>query len=443
MSTVLYNKTNIHFDSVVLDGHNDTMVKVIDEESWLPKIDIGHSTNFHIDIGKLSNGGLNAPFFSAFSSGYYNNNPKNISRTLALINALYWTEKNNKDDIKITSSVDSIKRTVKNGKIAAVPTIEGGYSINNDNYSELLKQYFDLGVRVLGFTWNYSNDLGEGASGVYSDDFKTKSPKGLTNLGKKVVQDMNKMGMVIDISHLSEASFWDTIEMSKAPVLASHSGVYELKEHPRNLNDKQLKALADNGGVIGIVFSTAFLTVNDKAYVVDLVDHIDYVVNLVGINHVALGSDFDGTMIPEDLKDSSELYKVTDELIARNYKKEDIKKILGENYLSVLKKTENKKKVLNKEDKVGIIPELEMGENIRSSTPKLNAEIKNNNKIKDLEYYIIVDGISYKGEFEHSQSNLFLEIEQPLKERFHVVTFEARNKKTVNRETIIFYIKDH
>lgn len=440
------NKPKIHCDSIVIDGHNDTMLKVIDEKTWLPKVNIGDNTNFHIDISKLNKGGLNVPFFAAYTHGYYNNNPKNISRTLALINALYWTEKNNRDTFEIITSIGQIEKVIGEGRIAAVPTIEGAYSLNEDNYIGLLKQYKDLGIRVLGFTWNYSNDLAEGASGTYGDPLNTPSFKGLTKLGEKVVLEMNKLGMVIDVSHMSENSFWDIINISKAPIIASHSGVHKLKEHPRNLTDKQLKALAKNGGVIGIVLYHGFLTDTHETYIKDYVDHIDYVVKLIGIDHVGIGSDFDGASMPKDLKDSSEIYKITEELIKRKYSEDDIEKILGKNMLRVLEEVENRADINNRENTgIYIIPKYKMGEMIPSPIPRIEARIESNNgiDIKELEYNIILDGITHRGNYDKEASTIYFNVKEALKEKFHVVTFEVFDSKgIVEKETRIFYIDD-
>ncbi len=438
--------SKIHYNSLVIDSHNDTMMTVIDEETWLPKINIGENTRNHIDIPKLKTGGLDVPFFAAYTAGYYDNDPKSLSRTLALINALYWTERNNRDTFKIVKRTEDIEKIVMDRKIAAVSTIEGGYSFNEDNAIELLNQYYDLGVRVVGFNWNYSNYLGEGSSRKYGDLKKTPSSGGLTKLGEKLAIEMNRLGMVIDVSHMAESTFWDIINISKAPIIASHSGAYSLRNHPRNLTDEQLKALAKNRGVIGIVFYPNFLTNSNSAYIKDYVDHIDYVVNLIGIEHVGIGSDFDGATLPQDIKDSSELYKVTEELIRRGYKKEDIEKLLGKNTLRVLKEVQSISKHNSKNSKknVFIIPELQMGGIVLNSVPLLTAKIENLNgeEIDEARSRVIVDGISYKARYNEKTSSLFIKIKKPLKEKFHVVTFEVwDNKGNVQRETRIFYIK--
>lgn len=441
------NNLKSHLNSIVVDGHNDTMLKIIDDKTWLPKINIGKNTDNHIDIPKLVEGGLNVPFFAAFTSGYYNDIQKSISRTLALINALYWTENNNIDSFKIANSVENIKEIVAEGKIAAIPTIEGAYSLDENNAIELLRQYYDLGIKVVGFNWNYSNDLGEGCSKTYNDPDKTPSSGGLTKLGEKVALEMNKLGMIIDVSHMAESTFWDIINVSKMPIIASHSGVYALRNHPRNLKDEQLKALAKNGGVIGIVLASSFLTDGEFAYVKDYVDHIDYAVNLIGIDHVGIGSDFDGTYLPDDIENSSELYKIVEELNNRGYKDDDIEKILGKNMLRVLKNVQSAAEYQAEKNKLNlcITPDFKMGEIIEDSTPLLVAHLKNIDKleIEDLDFKIIVDGISYKGIYDKKSFTMGLKLKQKLTEKFHVITFQVSdNRGKTKRSTIIIYINN-
>jgi len=436
---------SLNYNSIIVDGHTDTMMKVIDEDTWLPKTDIGNETAFQLDIPKAKAGGVNAPFFAAYTSGYYDNNPRSISRTLAMIHALYWTEEQNMEDLKIATTTKEIKQTVKDNKIAAIPTIEGAYSLDEHNALGLLHQYHDLGVKVVGFNWNFSNALGEGADRVYGDPNRTPSEGGLTELGTEVAAEMNKLGMVIDVSHMSESSFWDVMEVTEAPILASHSGVNALKDHPRNLSDEQLLALKENGGVISIVFYPAFLTDNPEGHVSDIVDHIDYAVDLIGIDHVGIGSDFDGASLPIDLQNAAEMPRIIEELFVRGYSKQELEKILGENILRVLEEVEEAGEHDPAKKAVGpvIKPDYEMGEMIHSRTPLLTAEIESQKDVPvDVERFkVIVDGIEYEPDFDENLSVLSLQLTENLQEKFHVVTFEAANTTgTVTRETRIFYI---
>ncbi len=422
---------------IILDTHNDTMMKVLDDNTWLPTVDLGENTPFHIDIPKLQSSGLNILFFAAFTEGYKEDTGRSRSRTLALINALYFTEKNNSNTFKIAKNLNGIVDAVNEGKIAAVPTIEGAYSLDEDYSLDLLHQYNDLGIKAIGLTWNYSNKLGEGASRIYGDKDKTKSSGGLTEHGKNIVHEMNRLGMIVDVSHMAKSTFWDVINASTSPVIASHSGVDNIKEHNRNLNDQQLKALADNGGVISIVFYPEFLK-NGDGYISDIVDHIDYVVNLIGIDHVGIGSDFDGARMPKDLKDSSEIYKIREELINRTYSGGDIEKILGKNILRVLKEVEDKADRVDFISNIEIVAEFNMGEKLDSNRPVLRAKISADKGIEDAS--IIVDGFRYRPIFDEINSSISLQIKEPLEEKFHLATFEVKDKGgSLKRETRIFY----
>lgn len=419
---------NIHNNYILVDGHNDTMMKVIDEETWLPIIDIGKSTDNHIDIPKLIEGGVHVAFFASFTSGYYGNEAKSLSRNLALINALYFTAENNQDTFQIATTVDEIKEAVQDHKIAAVPTIEGAYAIDEKNYVELLKQFYDLGIRVIAPTWNYSNAIGEGCGKIYGDEDQTPSHGGLTELGKKVVEEMNGLGQVVDVSHLAEETFWDIIKITNSPLIASHSGVYHLKNHQRNLKDSQLQAIKENGGVVGVVLFPKFLSDKEEVYVKDVVDHMDYIVDLIGIDHVGIGSDFDGAAMPLDLEDSSKMYKITDELIHRGYSEADIKKIVGENMLRVLEECQ---------ERARYHPSI-LAWDIQYTDQKfiLNVKDMDFDRIKSK---IIIDGIVHQPTMDTETSTIFYEIQEPLKEKFHVVTFEIHNGEDIQRYTNIVY----
>ncbi|NLY46649.1 MAG: membrane dipeptidase [Tissierella sp.] len=419
----------IHYNSIVVDGHNDTMMKIIDEETWLPIINIGKSTEYHIDIPKLQEGGINLGFFASFTEGYYGNDAKSLSRNLALINALIFTYENNPDTFEIVTSIDEVNKAIENNKVGALPTIEGAYGINEENYLELLKQFYDLGIRAIAPTWNYSNHIGEGCSRAYGDSDNTPSEGGLTNLGKKVIEEMNKLGILVDVSHLAEETFWDVIRISKSPIIASHSGVYNLKKHQRNLKDDQLKAIKENGGVVGVVLFPNFLSDKKEVYIKDFVDHIDYIVNLIGIDYVGIGSDFDGAKMPLDLKDSSEMYKITDELIQRGYDDEAIEKILGKNILRVLKEVQQsgsyylealEGEIIYKDDEL-----------ILNMSKKIDLNVVNSR--------IIIDGIAYEANIDIERTYIFLKIEELLKEKFHVVSFEIEDHGMIQRYTKIIH----
>ena len=425
-----------HTASIIVDSHIDTLTKVIDDETWLPTTDIGTDTHFESDIPKLKAGGINVPFLAAYTPGFYKNTARSLSHTLAMINALYWIEENNPTDLKMTSTTDEIFEVLGQGKIAAVPTIEGAYSLDENNAIELVRQYHDLGVVTIGFTWNYSNALGEGAHRVFDDQMKTPSNGGLTELGKEVALEMNRLGMMIDVSHMAESTFWDILEVSKAPIIATHSGIDKLHNHARNLTDEQLLALAENGGVVGIVFYPTFLTNTGKATISDVVDHIDYAVDLIGVDHVAIGSDFDGATLPSDLQDASEMGKLIDELISREYSVIDIMKILGLNTLRVMQEVEETSEYIESDGNIQVMPAYNMGESILERKPLLLAEVKGITTI-DADLYVVLDGVVYPATFDEEDSTMYFQVKEELREQFHVVTFVAHSE----RETRIFYVE--
>ena len=431
----------LHYASIVVDTHNDTMMKVINPITWLPKNNLGANTSFQIDIPKLKVGGLKVVFFSAFTSGFSRNSfLRSNSIILALLNALHWIADNNIDSLQLATNYRNVLDITKQGRIAAIPTIEGAYSLNEANAIELLRQYYDLGVRGIALQWNYSNTLGEGAS----KKFKNGKPSsgGLTDLGRSVIQEMNRLGMIVDVSHMNEETFWHVIEASSAPIIASHSGVYSIKKHPRNLTDEQLKALAAKGGVIQIVFFPGFLA-DGEASVSTIVDHIDYVVKLVGVDYVGLGSDFDGARMPKDLPDASYVYKITEELVARGYSASDIEAVLGKNSLRVLDKIEEHSQNHVTVNKDIIKPCFSFGSRLQGDNPSLEAAVDLPPRIElnPVSIKIILDGIVYNGAYDNSKKVINYKLTEPLKERFHVVTFEAKDLMgNTFRNTSIFYI---
>ena len=465
-----WDAERIHFNAIVIDTHNDTMMKVIDSSSWLPVIDIGGTTpsNFQLDIQKAKAGGLDVAFYAAYT-GYQGTNTffidtygiegrtaRTNSRMLALLNALYWNAERNPDDMVIATSLKDIEKGIRDGKHVAVPTLEGMYSLEEYNAIELLHQYYDLGVRAAAIVWNPANSLGAGTN-VAND-----APNaGLTELGKEVMREMNRLGIIIDVSHMNETTFFDTIAVSEVPIIASHSGADGIRPHVRNLSDEQLLALKENGGVAQVNFwNSVVANPGEIANISRLVDHIDYIVNLIGINHVGIGSDFDGANMPVDLPNASYLPGLTAELVARGYSRQDIEKILGGNTLRVLKEVQ--KHAEKHPSQVGqgitIEPSLKMGDIINDRTPLLTAQVsrKPGSLIDETGFRVIVDGIVYEPEYDAETGLLSLQMEDELlgsgplnasgtsqmPGNFHVVTFEGRNNSgKVTRETVIFYVQ--
>jgi membrane dipeptidase len=277
----------------------------------------------------MKEGGVDVQFFAVFIEDIYKPD-RSLKRTLQLIDCFYREIEKNQNDISLITNYNQIKEANKTGKIAAILSIEGGEALEGD--LGVLRVLYKLGVRLLTLTWNQRNQIADGIS-------ESRTGSGLTEFGLKVIDEMNDLRMLIDVSHLSETGFWDVIKRSKAPIVASHSNCYALCPHLRNLKDEQIKALADKGGVIGITFVPNFLTQEKrKTTVEDVVKHIDYLIEKVGVDYVGLGSDFDGTDgLPLGLEGVDKIPNITEELLDRGYEEKDIKKILGENFLRVFK----------------------------------------------------------------------------------------------------------
>ncbi|MEA2087083.1 MAG: dipeptidase [Candidatus Caldatribacteriota bacterium] len=324
-NTNLIKAKQIHQKAIVFDGHCDTILEVINHKRSLGSRMLAG----HLDIPRMKEGGVNVQFFAVFIEGIYKPD-SSLKRTLQLIDCFYGEIENNRENISLVTNYNQIEEVNRAGKIAAILSIEGGEALEGD--LGVLRVLHRLGVRLLTLTWNQRNQIADGVG-------ESRTGSGLTEFGLKVIDEMNDLRMLIDVSHLSETGFWDVVKRSKAPIVASHSNCYALCPHLRNLRDEQIKAIADKGGVIGITFVPNFLIQEKrKTTVKDVVKHIDYLVEKAGIDCVGLGSDFDGTAgLPLGLEGVDKIPNITEELLNRGYKEKDIKKILGENFLRVFK----------------------------------------------------------------------------------------------------------
>jgi len=322
----LIKAKQIHQKAIIVDGHCDTILEIMNHKRNLEK----KSTTGHLDIPRMKEGGINVQFFAVFIEDIYKPD-RSLKRTLQLIDCFYKEIERNRDDISLVINYNQIKEVNKAGKIAAILSIEGGEALEGD--LGVLRVLYRLGVRLLTLTWNQRNRIADGMG-------ESRTGSGLTEFGLKVIDEMNDLRMLIDVSHLSETGFWDVIKRSKTPIVVSHSNCYALCPHLRNLKDEQIKALADKDGVIGITFVPDFLTQEKrKTSVKDVVKHIDYLVEKVGVDYVGLGSDFDGTgELPLGLEGVDKIPNLTEELLDRGYKEREIEKILGGNFLRVFRK---------------------------------------------------------------------------------------------------------
>ncbi|HEY2017487.1 MAG TPA: dipeptidase [Bryobacteraceae bacterium] len=363
----------LHFSSIVLDTHDDTTERLFAKDFDLGK----RNSEGHVDIPRMREGGMNALFFSIWIDGRIMG-PSAIQKALDQIDAVRENVARFPKDMVFARTAADIRRAHAQGKIAALMGVEGGHMIGND--ARIVRIFADLGVRYMTLSHFYNNEWA---------DSSTDKPvhNGLTDFGKDIVREMNRQGMLVDISHVGDKTFYDALELSKAPLIASHSSCRALCNHPRNMTDDMIKALAAKGGVIQINYERSFIDQqykdayeketggvvshlaeltkgcnNDEACMAQkmaelnkrltaegklphvswqrIIDHIDHAVKLVGADHVGLGSDFDGADMPEGLEDCSKLPKITQALLDKGYSDSDIRKILGGNTLRVLEQAE-------------------------------------------------------------------------------------------------------
>ena len=331
----------LHKSSIVVDTHNDTILHLIKEPPFItsntaplaPRRTLGErSDDGQIDIPRIMEGGVNCLLFAMYV------NPQYTSRLLRLIQMLdaFQTEvENNNQTIAITHTYNEIVKTIKDDKIAAVITVEGGEPL--EGRIESLRTIYKLGVRSLTLTHFPRNKLGDGSG--------ADSGSHLTKFGEEVVEEMNHLGMIVDVSHINETGFWDVINLTKEPVLATHSNCKALCSHHRNLTDDQIKAIAENKGVMNLSFCAGFIKNGvgfdpeavKKVTIEDWLDHLDHAVKLVGTSTIGIGSDLDGGCGFPDLNDVTYFPRLTEGMISRGYSDQDIKKILGSNNLRVFK----------------------------------------------------------------------------------------------------------
>ncbi len=362
----------IHRRAIVVDTHNDITTPMTNDD-----YDLGGDPPYpyRTSIDRMKKGGLSAIFFSLYVKPWYVQHGGAARRTLDMIDSVYRAVERHPNDLILATSAADIRRAKAQNKIAALLGIEGGHAIENS--LPTLREFYRLGVRYMTLTWNNTND--------WADARGEKTHNGLTDFGKEVVREMNRLGMLVDISHVSDKTMSDALDVSKAPVIASHSSARAISNVARNIPDDLLKRIAKNGGVVQVNFYSLFVdqkTVSPQSderskrlkdqqealsvkYANDperlseesdkleaanplpplpisrLIDHIDHIVKVAGIDHVGLGPDFDGANdFPEGARDESMLPNITYELLKRGYSEQDIDKILGGNFLRVFAQAE-------------------------------------------------------------------------------------------------------
>jgi len=339
----------LHREAIVIDTHNDITSPITDQGFDLGTRDTSGKTQ--TDIPRMKEGGLDADFFAIYVAANYARNGGSARRALDVIDGVYEQARRHPESLEMAFAADDIRRIHKSGKIAALMGIEGGHAIE-DSLSAL-RQFYKLGVRYMTLTHTNTNNWADSAGGIGNPPEKRHN--GLSDFGKEVVREMNRLGMMVDISHVSDDTFRAAIEVSQAPLIASHSSCRVLTNVPRNLTDDMLRALAKNGGVAMINFYAGFVNTEyakpgapaptksaDKATMDMLMQHFEHAIKVAGIDHVGIGSDFDGVdgLLPTGMEDVSKLPTITYELLKRGYSEADVKKVLGENLMRVMSEVE-------------------------------------------------------------------------------------------------------
>lgn len=345
----------VHRSSIVVDTHNDITSPITDENFDMGERDT--TGKIQTDIPRMKDGGLGAEFFSIYVAAKYAKEGGAARRALDMIDGVYEQVRRHPKDLEMAFTVADIRRIHKSKKIAALMGIEGGHAIE-DSLSAL-RQFHKLGIRYMTLTHTNTNNWADSAGGIGNPPEKRHG--GLSDFGREVIAEMNRLGMMVDISHVGDETFWDVIELTKSPVIASHSSCRALTNVPRNLTDDMLKAVAKNGGVVMINFYNGFINTEyakpgdpvptktaQTATLEMLMAHFDHAIKVAGIDHVGIGSDFDGVdgMLPPGMEDVTKLTTITYELLKRGYSDSDVKKVLGENLLRVMAENERVAKKL-------------------------------------------------------------------------------------------------
>ena len=371
---------DLHFSSLVVDTHADTISRMTDDGD-----DLATATGKgHLDLPRIKEGNLGVQWWSCYVAAKEIPEKNTLDRCLQLLDGLNRFCAANSDDVEIALTAADCRRIVAEGKHAAVPCIEGGHAINDS--LAVLRLYWELGMRYITLTHFNTNNWADASTDAVRNN-------GLSLFGRDVIREMNRLGMVVDISHVSDKTFWDSIEVTDKPIMASHSSAWSICQHPRNMKDDMLRAVATNGGVVNVNFFPAFVGEETRLaferlqvetweeieevekfarrsaiahysgtpeYVAqqraeiqarrmaswsevpqttlsDVVDHIEHIAKVAGVDHVGLGSDFDGIPGgPVGLEDCSKFPAITEELLRREFSEADIRKILGENTMRVM-----------------------------------------------------------------------------------------------------------
>ena len=382
----------IHKRAIIIDGHNDITSPMYAENFTLNTNSAGkfHKDGdpFHTDFSRIEKSGITGSFFSIYVSGDFVRNGGATRHALDLIDTVYRESENNPDKMLICTTAEQIRQAKKQNKLCALMGIEGGHAIEDSLFA--LRNFYRLGVRYMTLTHNNTNNWADACCDRRKNDGTFYQPYGgLNDFGREVVREMNRLGMLVDLSHVSDETMRDALEYTKSPVIFSHSTVRNFSAHPRTVPEDNLMMLKKNSGIVMINFYPAFLdqrywdedrardeklkveikTIEEK-YKEDkeklneekrkliaanpiytpsytrIVDHIDYIKKKIGIDYAGIGSDFDGVpLLPEGMNGAEDLVLVTYEMLRRGYVETEIRKVLGENFLRVLEKNEQNAKI--------------------------------------------------------------------------------------------------
>jgi len=369
----------IHKKAIIVDGHNDIPSPMVDDDFDLATGSVGkfHGDGdpFHTDLARFKASGITGEFFSIYVGGDRMKTHDSMRRAMDLIDATYREVEKHPAQLSLCTTAAEIRQAKKAGKVCALMGIEGGYAIENSLFA--LRDFYRLGIRYMTLTHNVSHDWADAHRGEVKNN-------GLSEFGKEVVREMNRLGMLVDISHVSVKVMNDVLDVTKAPIIASHSSARAINDHTRNVPDDVLKRVAQNGGVIMINFYPSFLDARTnkeenerstklrpqidelrKQYEKDpqgfndaerkllaanpiyvapytvIVDHIDHIKKVAGIDYVGIGSDFDGVpFLPAGMNGMEDLALVTYEMLRRGYTEQEIRKVLGENFMRAFAKAE-------------------------------------------------------------------------------------------------------
>ena len=378
--------SELHFSSIVVDTHSDSLGRVVQSGD-----DLGQETaTGHMDLLRMRAGNQTAQFFAAYIDPKYLEDGTAVKRVLRYIDAMNALCGKYPSEIELARTAKDVRRIVASGRLAGVLCLEGGHAIEDD--LAVLRQFHELGVRYMTLTHNNTNNWADGV-------LDQARHNGLTDFGRDVVREMNRIGMMVDISHVSVKTFWDVMETTSKPVIASHSSAWEICQNPRNMRDDQIRAVGENGGVVCVNYEVTFVSnaynqatvdlgekiaselyevpISSKSrddtiaelkerkarkieespesaqrieemykgliaaehkrpHYIEIIDHIEHMVAVAGIDSVGLGSDFDGARMPVGMDDCSKVPLITEELVRRGYSDGDIKKVLGQNVLRLM-----------------------------------------------------------------------------------------------------------